>query len=69
MLLAKKDNIILSLPSYNYHVIYMHTLPPVGTTMTSGSGLEDNILCIFLAGETWHWPCSPFIGGEHDIGD
>jgi hypothetical protein len=47
----------------------MHTLPPVGTTMTSGSGLEDNILCIFLAGETWHWPCLPFIGGEHDIGD
>ena len=37
--------------------------------MTSGSGLEDDILCIILAGETWPWPCSPFIGGEHDIGD
>ena len=47
----------------------MHTLPPVGTIMTSGSGLEDNILCIIFAGETWPWPCSLFIGGEHDIGD
>ena len=64
-----KKIIISSLPSYNYHVIIMHTLPPVGTVLTSGSGLEDNILCTILAGETWPWPCSPFIGGEHFIGD
>ena len=64
-----KKIIISSLPSYTY-VIYMHTLPPVGTIMTLGSGLEDNnILCIILASETWPWPCSQFIGGEHDIDD
>ena len=49
MLLLKKV-IISSLPSYNYHVIYMHTLPPVGTIMTSGSGLEDNILLLVKPG-------------------